>query len=192
MALGSYEVVFLKGLWKHKYGRNNLNLGSIFFLCRSLARCMEWTTCSVHFGIGRHWQVGDETQKTTCHLNKTFNATTGEWCHPIQTFSSICLTIPLNCLWCPRCNLHSNPTPYNSFFCSCFLRIAVLKSVISFVSNKKQVCVKPAAREGGEAEKRGGGGGGWQWWGGRVRFSHPFHPKKKKKEKEKPEDKSPK
>lgn len=91
--------------------------------------------------------------------------------------TSICLTISLNCLWCPRCNLHSNPTPYNFF--SCFVRIAVLKSVISFVSNKKQVCVWSRSRGG--AEKRGVGGGGWQWWGERVCFSHPFHPKKKKK-----------
>ena len=123
------------------------------------------------YGVN-HLQCGDDTQKTICLLNKTFNARTGEWCQQ-----------------CYPTNLHSNPSPFFFFFSSfsCFLRIAVLKSVISFVLNKKQVCVKPAAREGGKELRREeeGGGGGWQWWGGRVCFSHPFHPKNKKKKKKK-------
>lgn len=54
----------------------------------------------------------------------------------------------------------------------------MLKSVISFVSNKKQVCEasykeKELRREKGRQRRWDGGGG--------LRFSHPFHPKQKKK-----------
>lgn len=57
----------------------------------------------------------------------------------------------------------------------------MLKSVISFVSNKKQVC--EASGKGKELRREKGVGVEVVGRGG-LRFSHPFHPKKKKTEKE--------
>lgn len=81
---------------------------------------------------------------------------------------------------CFSCNLHSYLTiPFFSFF---FFK-EQLKSVISFVSNKKQVCVKLAAWGRSLEERRG-----WQTRGigsKGVCFLHPFLPQKNNKKKKK-------
>lgn len=86
---------------------------------------------------------------------------------------------------CFSCNLHSYLTI--PFFFPFFFFEEQLKSVISFVSNKKQVCVKLAAW-GRSLEERSGGGGrrGEQEARGFAFYIH-FSPKKITKRKKKPE-----